>query len=40
MHRGVHLFRRCVKLALLAVALTAGPALAHPGGRRLSLLPD
>ena len=33
MHRGVHLFRRCVKLALLGVALTAGPALAHPGGR-------
>ena len=32
MRRGVHLFRRCVKLVLLAVALTAGPALAHPGG--------
>ena len=32
MRRGVHLFRRCVKLVLLAVALKAGPALAHPGG--------
>ena len=31
MRRGVHLFRRCVKLVLLAVALKAGPALAHPG---------
>ena len=31
MHRGVHLFRRCVKLILLAVVLTATPAFAHPG---------
>ena len=31
MHRGVHLFRRCVKLVLLVVVLTASPALAHPG---------
>ena len=28
MHRGVHLFRRCVKLVLV---LTATPAFAHPG---------
>lgn len=40
MRRGVHLLSRCVKLVLLGVALTAGPALAHPGGRRVSLLPD
>ena len=32
MRRGVHLLSRCVKLVLLAVALTASPALAHPGG--------
>ena len=31
MRRGDHLFRRCVKLALLAVVLTATPAFAHPG---------
>ena len=31
MHRGTHLLSWCVKLVLLAVALTAGPALAHPG---------
>ena len=31
MRRGVHLFRRCVKLALLVVVLTATPAFAHPG---------
>ena len=31
MHRGVYLFRRRVKLALLVVVLMASPALAHPG---------
>ena len=31
MHRDDHLFRRCVKLLLLVVVLTATPAFAHPG---------
>ncbi len=31
MHRGDHLLSKCVKLALLAMALTASPAFAHPG---------